>query len=59
MIDISWIVFVMVYLLQNQHLRYVNGGYSQNLDITTKEEKEKSQGALAYKQSKQKKIKND
>ena len=44
-------------ILQNQHLRYVNGGYSQNLDTSTKEEKEKSQGALAYKQSKQKKIK--
>ena len=47
-----------LFILQNQHLRYVNGGYSQNLDTTTKEEKEKSQGALAYKQSKQKKIKN-
>ena len=46
-----------LFILQNQHLRYVNGGYSQNLDTTTKEEKEKSQGALAYKQSKQKKIK--
>ena len=46
-----------LFILQNQHLRYVNGGYSQNLDTTTKEEKEKSQGALAYKQSKQKTIK--
>ena len=46
-----------LFILQNQHLRYVNGGYSQNLDTSTKEEKEKSQGALAYKQSKQKKIK--
>ena len=46
-----------LFILQNQHLKYVNGGYSQNLDTTTKEEKEKGQGALAYKQSKQKKIK--
>ena len=46
-----------LFILQNQHLRYVNGGYSQNLDTSTKEEKEKGQGALAYKQSKQNKIK--
>ena len=30
-----------LFILQNQHLRYVNGGYSQNLDTSTKEEKEK------------------
>ena len=29
-----------LFILQNQHLRYVNGGYSQNLDTSTKEEKE-------------------
>ena len=46
-----------LFILQNQHIRYVNGGYSQNLDTSTKEEKEKGQGALAYKQSKQNKIK--
>ena len=39
-----------LFILQNQHIRYVNGGYSQNLDTSTKEEKEKGQGALAYKQ---------
>lgn len=46
-----------LFILQNQELRYVNGGYSQNIDTTTKEVKVKGQGAIAYKQSKQNKLK--
>lgn len=43
-----------LFILQNQHLRYVNGGYSINIDVSTKAEK---QNTKSYKKEKPVKIK--
>ena len=46
-----------LFILQNQHLRYVNGGYSQQIDSSTKVEKEKTSSLQDYKNQKSVKLK--
>jgi len=46
-----------LFILQNQHLKYVNGGYSINIDTSTKIEKEKNQSFKQYKKEKPVKLK--
>lgn len=46
-----------LFILQNQHLKYVNGGYSVNIDASTRIEKQKNKASQQYKKDKQSKIK--
>lgn len=46
-----------LFIIQNQHLRYVNGGYSQQMDTSTKVEKEKTNSLQNYKKHKPVKLK--
>lgn len=46
-----------LFIIQNQHIRYVNGGYSVNIDTSTKREKEKTNVSKRYKDNKPVKIK--
>lgn len=46
-----------LFILQNHHLRYVNGGYSQQIDSSTKVEKEKTNSLHNYKNQKSVKLK--
>lgn len=44
-------------IIQNQQVRYVNGGYSVNIDTSTQIEKEKNDSGKQYKKERQVKIK--
>lgn len=46
-----------LFILQNQHLKCVNGGYSVNIDASTRIEKQKNKASQQYKKDKQSKIK--
>lgn len=46
-----------LFILQNQHLKYINGGYSMNIDTSTKVEKGEKHAAKQYKTARQTKIK--